>query len=100
MFHVGAVVKGGEIANEPQASDRSPADVPNQAIVDTRIGRDHHRAAGELTVVECEKETSAAVNFRGRIDPQREGATAKLGQSQKDGKKISGLAPSCEASAA
>src|SRR5208283_1442851 len=52
MLNVRSVIKTGQISNQAQSSDRAPAHVLHQAVVDLRLGSNHHGAAGELAVAE------------------------------------------------
>jgi len=84
MLDVRAVVEPGQIANQPQSADWPPVDVFNQAVVDSGRGGDHHRAAGELAVIERHKEAAAAIEFQVIGGSEWEWPPVESRQSQKN----------------
>src|SRR5215831_10838063 len=97
MLNVGSVVKAWKIANQSQSSNRAPADIFHQAIVDLCSGRDHHCAACELAVVEGDKKAWATIEVLLPFDTERKRPSVESCQGQKDGGDVSQFAPSAEA---
>src|SRR5215475_10146436 len=100
MVDMGSVIKRTQIADQPEAADRSPTHVFDQAIVYLRLRGDHHRAPGVLAVVEAEKEAAAAIELPLTVDAQRKGSAAEASQTREDGEQVTNLAVALEAAGA
>src|SRR3974390_2168619 len=84
MLNVRPVVKPLQIADQAQASNRTPPDIFHETIGDLGFGGNHHRAAGELAVVESHKKTAPAIEFWFAFDAEREWTTVKSCECEKN----------------
>src|SRR5215471_16905456 len=100
MLNVSAIIKAGQITDQAEAADGSPANIFDQAVVCVCGGSDHHGSAGELAVVEGEEQTGPAVDMRIAIRAQREGTTAEARETEKDGGLVPDFAPVAETTGA
>src|SRR5258705_9461981 len=94
MIYVSAIIERGKIADKAEASDRAPAHVFDQAVVDFSVGRDHHGASGELAVVESEEQTSTCVSVGFSLHAQRKCRSPKVCKPEEHGQKVAGRPPS------
>src|SRR5215813_8694706 len=93
MLNVSAIVKAGQVTDQAEAADGSPANIFDPAVVCVCRGSDHHGSAGELAVVEGEEQTGPAVDMLIAIRAQRERATAEARETKKDGGLVPDFAP-------
>src|SRR5215469_14810326 len=100
MLDVSAIVKAGQITDQAEAADGSPANIFDQAVVGVCRGSDHHGSAGELAVVKGEEQTGPAVDMLAAIRAQGKGATAEARETEEDGGLIPDFAPVAETTGA
>src|SRR5450432_3059725 len=96
MFNMSAIIKRRQVTNQPDAANRTPTNIFDQPIVDFRLGRDHHRAAGKLAVAESKKQAGTTINVFFSIHTQRKRPPPEPRQTNKDGRLISQLSPPAE----
>ncbi len=92
MFNMRAVVKLGQHAQQAEAADGSPTYKFDEAIVGIGVGRDHHGAAGELAVVESQKQTAPRVPFFVIVTAQCERPPIQLRDANEDAEQIAEMA--------
>ncbi len=97
MLDVCPVIEPREITNQSEPADRPPSDIFHQAIVDLSLGRDHHRAAGELAVVESNEQAAPIVEVVLPLDSCRERTPIESRKRQEDRCDVSKLSPRTEA---
>ena len=100
MLDVRAVVEPGQIADQTQPADRSPANVFDQTVVDLGLGGDHHGATGKFAVVEGEEQAGTAIEILFVVDPQRERTAVETGQRKENRSDVSELSPGAETASA
>jgi predicted amidohydrolase len=96
MVHVRAIVEHVQVSQQPEATDGPPKHILDQAVGGVRIGRNHHRAAGKLAVVESQEEARATLDLPIVIEAVGEGAPVKWHQAREDSKEISHMTPTLE----
>ena len=94
--NVRPIEKRGEISQQAEPADRSPADIFDQPVGRIRVRRDHHVAAGELGVAEREKQTAAPVEFRRVVRAKRKSPAIQARQTCQHAERIAGVAESLE----
>src|SRR6266496_1308564 len=96
MLDMRAVVKCRQIPNQADASDWSPTNIFNQTVVGCGSGRNHHRSAGELGVIEGQKQAWAPVDVLICIRSQGKWATPETRKTEEDCCLITDLSPVAE----
>src|SRR6266516_6533790 len=96
MVYVRSVVERRQIANQPEAANRSPAHVFDETVIDLGLRSDHHSATGEFAVAERKKQAGAAIHVFFSIDAKRKRASAKTHEGQKNSELITEFPPSAE----
>src|SRR2546426_9602105 len=96
MIDVRPVVKSRQIANQPEAADRSPAYVFDETVIDLGLRSNHHSATGEFAVAERQKQAGAAIQVFFSIDAKRKRALAKTQERKENSELITELPPSAE----
>src|SRR5438132_13404826 len=94
MIDVRSVVERRQIANQPEAANRSPAHVFDETVIDLGLRSDHHSATGEFAVAERQKQAGAAIHVFFSIDAKRKRASAKTQERKENSKWTTGLPPS------
>src|SRR5258707_7129344 len=61
MFDMRSVVQPGQIPDQTKPPNRSPSDILHKTVIDLSLRSNHHRAPGELAVVERKEQTRAVV---------------------------------------
>src|SRR5437588_1168898 len=97
MLYVSAVVKTGQIADQANSSDRTPAHILDQSVINPGFRGDHHFSASELAVIEGEEETSAAIKFALALRAHRKWTAVEPGQGQENRGEVAQLSPVAEA---
>src|SRR6266498_6077384 len=100
MLDVSAVIQAGQIADETQSPDRSPANVFHQPVPDFGLGRNHHRATSELAVVESDEQAWAVVKTLFALHSDWKWTAIEACEGEEDGCDISQFAPSAKAARA
>ncbi len=77
VLNVCAIVETAQVADQAKPSDRAPADVFDQAVIDLGSGGDHHRPTRELAVIEGQEQTAAIVTLRFSLDAKRKWAAVE-----------------------
>src|SRR5579859_6983061 len=96
MLNMRAVVQSRQIANQPQPANRSPPDIFDQSVIDLSLGRDHHGAAGEFTVVKSQEQATAVVESSVALDSDWKGPAVETRQREKDRRQITQFSPPAE----
>src|SRR2546422_11503078 len=96
MIDVRSVVERRQIANQPEAANRSPAHVFDETVIDLGLRSDHHSATGEFAVAERQNQPGAAIHVLFSIDAQTKRAAAKTHERQKNSELIAESPPSAE----
>src|SRR5581483_3007740 len=100
MACMSSVIERRQISDQPDASNRPPADVLDQPVIGRGIRCNHHRAAGEFAVVKSEEKTGAPVDIVFAIHAQGKWSAAKTRKTNKNGSLIPRLAPAAETTGA
>src|SRR5215467_1643902 len=95
-----AIVKPGQIPNQPDASDRPPAHELNQTVCRVCTRSNHHGPAGELAIVECEKKAGTPVRVRLSLNTQRKRTPAETGKANENCQLVTQFAPTTESAQA
>src|SRR5580704_15127691 len=93
VFNMRAIIKCWQVTNQANSSNRSPANKFDQAVIDFRLGRDHHRAPSKLAVAESQKEAGTAIDLFFSVHTQRKRPPSEPRQTDKNGRLISQLSP-------
>src|SRR5882757_1034536 len=88
MFYVRAVVESRQSAQQAQAPDGAPTNKFDVAVGRIGIGRDEHRAASVLAVVESEEERAAIVPLGVFIAAKRERPATQLRDAHEHAEQI------------
>src|SRR5882762_6917566 len=96
MVDVRAIIQSGQIANQSDAPNRSPADKLDQSVVYLSPWSDHHGAAGEFAVAESKEQTRPTINFLFAIYLQWKRPPSETCQANKDGRLVANLSPTAE----
>src|SRR5882757_5049 len=88
MFYVRAVVESRQSAQQIQSPDGAPTNEFDVTVGRIGIGRNEHRAASVLAVVESEEERAAIVPFRVFITAKRERAATQLRDAYEHAEQI------------
>src|SRR5678809_1136403 len=100
MLDVRAVIQRVQVPDQAQPRDRPPADVFDQPIVGASLRRNHHGAARELAIVECEEQAWAPVGLALTLDRQRKRPPVESRQFVKDSDEIAELSVATESARA
>src|SRR5580692_8474650 len=84
MPRMRAVVKRGQIPDQPQSPNRSPSHVLDQSVIGSRIGCDHHGTAGKFAVVKRQKQARARIELALIVEPHRKRSPLKTRQAEKN----------------
>src|SRR5207245_10813886 len=88
MIDVRSVVERRQIANQPEAANRSPAHVFDETVIDLGLRSDHHSATGEFAVAERQNQAGAAIHAFFSIDAKTKRASAKTHEAREDSELI------------
>src|ERR1700739_3868035 len=100
MLNMRTVVKARKISDQTQATDRSPANVFDETIVDVGMGSDHHGAAGKFAVAESDEQAGTRIEIFFVVGAHRERAAIETGQRQENRGDVSQLSPAAEMASA
>src|SRR5438552_19113796 len=100
MIDVRSVVERRQIANQPEAANRSPAHVFDETVIDLGLRSDHHSATGEFAVAERQKQAGAAIHVFFSIDAKRKRASAKTQERKENSELITELPQAAESQCA
>src|SRR5437762_14127798 len=100
MVYVRSVVERRQIANQPEAANRSPAHVFDETVINLGLRSDHHRATGEFAVAERQEQAEAAIAVFFSIDAKRKWARANREERKRRSEWITELLPSAESPSA
>src|SRR5437667_10183719 len=96
MIDVRSVVERRQIANQPEAANRSPAHVFDETVIDLRLRSADDSATGEFAVAERQKQAGAAIHVFFYIDAKRKRASAKKRERNEKSELITQLPQSAE----
>src|SRR5437867_7306892 len=96
MIDVRSVVERRQIANQPEAANRSPAHVFDETVIDLDLRSDNHSAIGEFAVAERQKQAGASIHVFFSIDAKRKRASAKTKEGKENSELITERSPSAE----
>ena len=88
MLGVRAIIKGRQVSNQPQSPNRPPPHVLNQAVIGVRVGRDHHGAAGKLTVVKSQKQARPRIELLLIVKPHWKRTPVETCQAKENRQEI------------
>src|SRR5579885_79882 len=88
VFRVRTIIQLGQIAEQAEAADRTPANELDKSIRDVGVRSDQHFAAGVLGIVESKKEHAAFVPVLFVVASEREGAPAQRHNARKNAQQI------------
>src|SRR5207245_9190827 len=91
MIDVRSVVERRQIADQPESTNRSPAHVFDETVIDLGLRGDQHSATGEFAVTERQKQAGAAIHVFFSIDATRKLASTKTHERQKNSALVTAI---------
>src|SRR6266849_8710299 len=88
MPGVRAIIKCRQVPDQPSSPNWPPPHVLNQSVVGDGVGRDHHCAARELTIVKRQKQAAPRVKLLPIVESHRKRTPIEPRQTKKNRQQI------------